>query len=313
MTAELELKSSKPPQGTRRFDNRFMRPHLLKAVLLFASLPAIAAAATPVINSGTINYSTNAVTITGSGFEPAKTAPTLKFNGNAIAVSSFSNTQIVAKLPAGIPAGTFNLSITTSSGDCVQFDMTYGAVGPQGPVGPAGPVGAVGPRGLTGATGPKGPIGEQGPQGLMGNPGPVGPVGPAGPQGPTGGVLSFAASPQPAVGTVPVAVWTTVSSIVLPNAGTYVLGGSVLLADFSLSGGGGETVSCGIWDMPALTNLAIYTAAGFLPQDLAVSIPIGGLYVAATPQVTLYLACNQNKAQGDPITAQAYFTAIQVQ
>ena len=132
MPAKFEVKSLNWPEETGKFHIRFMRINLLKAVLLFASLPAIAANVAPMVNSGTINYSNNQVTITGSGFEPSKTAPTLLFNGATVLVSSFSNTQIIATLPAGIPPGTFNLTITNSSASSTVFDMTYGAIGPQG-------------------------------------------------------------------------------------------------------------------------------------------------------------------------------------
>lgn len=148
------------------------RSILLSAVLLLASLPAIAAkSTTPMVNSGTISYSNNQVTLEGSGFAPSTFTPALLFNGAAIAVSSFSDTQIVATLPAGIAAGTFNLTVTNSSGISTVFDMTYGAIGPQGPAGPAGPVGVMGPQG---------PMGPAGPQGLQG---PVGATGPAGANG----------------------------------------------------------------------------------------------------------------------------------
>lgn len=148
------------------------RSILLSAVLLLASLPAIAAkSTTPMVNSGTISYSNNQVTLEGSGFAPSNFTPALFFNGAAIAVSSFSDTQIVATLPAGIAAGTFNLTVTNSSGVSTVFDMTYGAIGPQGPAGPAGPVGVMGPQG---------PMGPAGPQGLQG---PVGATGPAGANG----------------------------------------------------------------------------------------------------------------------------------
>ena len=79
--------------------------------------------------------------------------------------------QIVATLPSGLAPGTFDLTVTNSSGNSVVFDLTYGAIGPQGPAGAAGPTGAQGPAGPIGATGP------QGARGLTGAPGAPGPAG----------------------------------------------------------------------------------------------------------------------------------------
>ena len=136
------------------------------ALLMFA--PLFADAATPVVNSGTINYSTNQITLTGNNFQPNKAKPTVSFNGVSLTVSSSSNTQVVATLPSGLTPGTFDLTVTNSGGNSVEFNMTYGAIGPQGP---AGPTGAVGPQGPAGATG------AQGPRGLTGSPGAPGPAG----------------------------------------------------------------------------------------------------------------------------------------
>lgn len=151
-----------------------MRRIAFTTLLLLLPLLAVAASSVPVVNSGTINYVTNQITLTGTAFEPAKTGPTVLFNGASLTVNSFSNTQIVATLPAGTLAGTFNLTVTNSAGNSSVFDLTYGATGPQGPAGPTGPTGVQGPTGLTGATGVTGP---QGPKGLTGAPGAPGPTG----------------------------------------------------------------------------------------------------------------------------------------
>lgn len=148
-----------------------MRRFIVVALLLFAPLLALAASSVPVVQSAFINYLTNQVTLTGSNFEPSKTGPTVLFDGTALAVTSFSNSQVVATLPSGVSPGTFNLTVTNSSGNNVVFDLTYGAIGPQGPAGPAGPTGVQGPAGPIGATGP------QGPRGLTGAPGAPGPAG----------------------------------------------------------------------------------------------------------------------------------------
>lgn len=145
----------------------------LPAILLLVT-PLAAMAATPVVDNGTINYQTNQVTLVGTGFEPAKTKPTVGFNGAALTVASFSNTQIVATLPKGLAAGTFDLTVTNSQGSSVDFNLTYGATGAQGPAGPAGAAGPQGPAGPAGATGA---TGATGPRGLTGAPGAPGPEG----------------------------------------------------------------------------------------------------------------------------------------
>ncbi len=144
------------------------------ALFLLILPPLFAVAATPVVDSGTINYSTNQIMLTGSGFEPNKTKPTIAFNGSTLTVSTFSNTQVTATLPTGLTPGTLDLTVTNSQGNSVVFNMTYGATGPQGPAGPAGPTGPQGPAGLSGAIGA---TGASGPRGLTGAPGAPGPAG----------------------------------------------------------------------------------------------------------------------------------------
>src|SRR5436190_8849400 len=104
------------------------------AVLLLCS--SFAAAATPVVNNSTINYNTspNQITIAGSGFSPQAKTPTVLFNNVGLSVVSFSDTQIIANLPSGTQAATYRLRVTNSQGNSYEFDVTYGAMGPQGPV-----------------------------------------------------------------------------------------------------------------------------------------------------------------------------------
>src|SRR5207249_1853805 len=104
------------------------------AVLLLYS--SFAAAATPVVNNSTIYYNTspNQITIAGSGFSPQAKTPTVLFNNVGLSVVSFSDTQIIANLPSGTQAATYRLRVTNSQGNSYEFDVTYGAMGPQGPV-----------------------------------------------------------------------------------------------------------------------------------------------------------------------------------
>ena len=144
----------------------FIRRIILSGFVLLNPLFVLAAVyGNPSVYSGTINYSTNRVTLTGCGFEPGKAAPAVWFDGTLLKVNSSSDAQIVATLPANTPAGTFKLIVINSRGETSRFDLTYGAAGPQGPSGPAGPTGA------KGAQGPAGPAGPTGPQGAAGSAG----------------------------------------------------------------------------------------------------------------------------------------------
>jgi hypothetical protein len=127
-----------------------MRYFVILAVLLLTSLLAFAAAPVmPVVNNDIINYSVspNTIAVNGSGFKPSTTAPIVLFNNVTLTLVSSSNTDIVANLPTGTQAGSYRLRITNSQGNAYEFDVTYGAVGPQGPIGPQGPMGPTGPTG----------------------------------------------------------------------------------------------------------------------------------------------------------------------
>ena len=116
--------------------------------------------------------------ITGTNF--GDTTPTVLLSDIALVVTRFSDTDIVAMLPPGIPRGSYGLLVVRSGPVSVHsapFQVTLGAVGAPAPSGPPGPPGP------QGAQGPQGPQGQPGP---AGRPGPVGPPGPRGPQGPSG-------------------------------------------------------------------------------------------------------------------------------
>lgn len=181
----------------------------LRLVLVWSAvclmlLPASNLSATtfiPVIDSVSVNSGLTQITISGQGFDPSGKAPTVTFNASTLTLVSFSNSSIVATLPAGTTAGSYQLTVTNSFGIPGFFDVTAGAVGPQGPAGPQGPQGLTGaqgpagipgPQGATGATGAtgntgaQGPAGIPGPQGTTGATGATGATGSAGPQGPIG-------------------------------------------------------------------------------------------------------------------------------
>ncbi len=166
--------------------------------LFLLAIPPKSYAATPVVVQVVINASTQQITISGSSFKPATTAPVVTLGSTKLTVLSSTNTTVVAALPATLAAGSYLLSLTSSANAAVSFSVTVGAVGPTGATGPAGPKGATGatgpagPKGATGAPGPEGPAGPKGATGATGPAGPTGPkgatgsVGPAGPTGPPG-------------------------------------------------------------------------------------------------------------------------------
>jgi len=163
----------------------------------------------PEITKVTVNSSTNTLSIIGNDFD-ARVAPTVSIGKTNLTVNSFSETQIVAALPANISAGAYVLTVSTGYRHHVtlRYNLTIaaadpagpqgpaGPAGPQGPPGPQGPAGPAGPAGPQGLTGPAGPQGPQGPSGttIVGPAGPTGPQGPPGPQGPAGGGQALSTS-----------------------------------------------------------------------------------------------------------------------
>lgn len=120
-----------------------------------------------VIDSVSINYSTNQITATGSGFCPKGVLPTMTFNAAKLTVTSAcSNTTVTATLPV-FQQGSYSL-VLSSAASKATFEVAYGAVGPQGPMGPQGPQGLQGNQGVQGS---------QGAQGIQGSVGPTGPAG----------------------------------------------------------------------------------------------------------------------------------------
>ncbi len=251
----------------------------------------------PVIDSGTINYVSNQLTLTGSGFEPSKKQPVVQFNGNPLTLVSASDAQIVAQLPAVVVPGTFDVTITPSGCGSIDFNMTYGAVGPQGQMGLPGANGAPGPAGAPGSAGP------QGPQGLMGNPGPQGPAGSAGSAGPPlvviGASLGFVNIPFSEDQTK-----TVVASLVLPGPGTYMISGQAILA----SNVGAENANCQLFDPadPAATRLTLPVYQGLsVPYEFTPTpnpgeqvIPLSGYLQTTTGPDSLVFECYANDAMG---------------
>ncbi len=111
-------------------------------------------------------------------------------------VDTYTDTKIIARLPAGDLTGDYLLTVMTGPIPRMHdaYALTLGAVGPEGPRGPDGPAGPIGPEG---PAGPQGPQGVAGPQGIPGAVGPAGATGPEGPQGPPGTVGSCRSRLQP--------------------------------------------------------------------------------------------------------------------
>jgi hypothetical protein len=254
------------------------------------------------VSNATINYSANQVTINGTSFEILKKSPTVLFSGAPLTIASFTNTQIVANLPANTAAGTYVMIVANSLGEFNEVDLTYGAAGPQGPIGPPGANGAQG---------------APGPEGIMGNPGPQGAAGPAGPAGPAGGVLSFAKNIVPTTITLPTNGDTVVlNTITLPNLGTYVIGGEQTF--YNADSGHSGQVSCYLWGPDgqggSQTLLTVPGVGIDVVASLSGVVPLNGYYVAQTAPAVLQLEC-QNFGGGST-NLQAYggtLTAIQVQ
>ena len=98
--------------------------------LLSLLLVSNAAHAAITVNSTTIDYTSNLITIKGSSFSPGGGTPTVTLNGVTFALVWFTNTTILATLPSGTAAGSYRLRITNGGGEFYEFDVTYGAVGP---------------------------------------------------------------------------------------------------------------------------------------------------------------------------------------
>lgn len=151
----------------RPFPTRRAVPCLaLLALTLLAAAPARAQTIT--IISATADAQNAELVVRGSfGATPLN----VFLYGFVLTVTSFSPTQIVAALPAGVPDGShllflWRLTPAASAG----YIVTVGAVGPPGPPGPEGPAGPKGDSGDPGAPGPPGPQGPEGPQGPPGPP-----------------------------------------------------------------------------------------------------------------------------------------------
>lgn len=107
---------------------------LLLGLLLTTS--SLFAANPPTIISASTDTAVTQLTINGSGFSPSGTVPVVVLGNVTLSLVSFSDTQIVAAIPANEPAGSYSMAVTETSGG--SKTTTFGvAIGAAPPVFPA--------------------------------------------------------------------------------------------------------------------------------------------------------------------------------
>jgi hypothetical protein len=110
--------------------------HFVPSLVVFLLLYAVRAFAVT-IDSVTINYTNNQITISGKKLSQGTTPPYVTFNEISLRVISASCTlsgdcTATAGLPSNIAPGTYRLTVVNpATGTSSEFDLTYGAVGPQ--------------------------------------------------------------------------------------------------------------------------------------------------------------------------------------
>jgi len=143
--------------------NAYLQILLSLIVLPLLIATAMAEAPLPVITDAEADLASGRLVINGTAF--GSIPPVVSLAGNQLAVSNFTDKQVVALLPSGLN-GSYLLAVTNStshqSGGFVITIGTTGPVGPQGPAGPKGDTGATGQQGLQGPAGPPGPQGLKG-------------------------------------------------------------------------------------------------------------------------------------------------------
>jgi hypothetical protein len=162
---------------------------LLSFLALFMAAAPAFAGEDPVILSAEVDAAQKNLFIAGARL--GTHTPGVTLGSRTLTVLSYSPTEVVAALPAGLAPGNYRvvLSVRDRSGrltddrDEPRSATAWVAVAIAGASGPPGPAGETGPRGATGPQGPAGPIGPAGPQGLTGATGSTGAAGPAGADG----------------------------------------------------------------------------------------------------------------------------------
>jgi hypothetical protein len=176
------------------------------ALAVSLAIGSAAAAQSPnqlAISAAVPNLLSGTVTLSGANFvDNSDPAVRVWLNRVPLAIQSMTPTQVIAALPAGIGAGSYQLEMTRTNGNgggntstngprYGAITLTIGAVGATGAQGPQGIIGPQGNQGPQGVAGPQGPKGDTGAPGAAGAQGETGFTGPTGPQGAMG-----AAGPQ---------------------------------------------------------------------------------------------------------------------
>jgi len=91
----------------------------------FITFAATLYAITPVVITSTYTtYTTNVLTVYGSGFSTGAT-PAFIFNGRTLTVKGFTNTSIAATLPTGTNQGNYQVTIRNSQGQSATVSTAY--------------------------------------------------------------------------------------------------------------------------------------------------------------------------------------------
>jgi RHS repeat-associated protein len=99
---------------------------LTRTLLLFLTCTAATLAQVPSVtsispNSGAVG---SAIVIAGSSFGASQGTSTVSLNGTSAAVASWSDTSIVATVPAGATSGSFSVTVNGQSGTSSLFTIT---------------------------------------------------------------------------------------------------------------------------------------------------------------------------------------------
>ena len=108
----FSLTSTTERMNMIRFVCRVFSPVALLTMLFTGSALPVKAQLFSVISATTVDTSTNTITIAGSGFN-TRIKPVVALGGKTLAVSSFSNTSVVASLGSITAPGTYLLTVTS--------------------------------------------------------------------------------------------------------------------------------------------------------------------------------------------------------
>ncbi len=114
-----------------------MRPSLLITLILTALALAVPANAQTLILSAVPDLAAGTVTITGAKLAKTDVEPVVTLGGDPLTIVSFSETEIVALLPA-VPAGTYLLTVAPRPSQFDEADLALILQGPPGTPGISG-------------------------------------------------------------------------------------------------------------------------------------------------------------------------------